>query len=361
VHWLIKNIIISTLLAVGVTFFIFYSETGSWPIIVDYWQHFVVVILGVNLGGIILFIINKHLNQKIPWNKNQSIRFLIETLSGLLVFGILALIFIYGYIGLIIPTEEISMFWTNYWDGVVKFGILTLVIIYIIALVNFSIFSYNQYAFFQIETIRVEQNQLKLQFEALKSQLSPHFLFNALNTISSLIYKDTNISEEFIRKLSSTYKYILKTDDFKLVKLEEELEMVKSYFFMQKIKYESCIDLEISLSPILSNTFIPPLTLQMLVENALKHNLICDESVLKIEIFDENLKHIVVQNNFIQKPELLKIGNNLVDRPGNGDSHKIGLKNIQSRYNYFSGKDIEIKFDSKFIVKLPIIKNKLEA
>jgi sensor histidine kinase YesM len=98
----------------------------------------------------------------------------------------------------------------------------------------------------------------------------------------------------------------------------------------------------------------------MLVENAFKHNLINEDKQLKIEIYDEHKKFIVVRNNFIQKPELLKIGNNLVDRPQNGDSHKIGLKNIRKRYHYFANKDIDVLFDESFTVKLPVINNYLE-
>jgi len=190
----------------------------------------------------------------------------------------------------------------------------------------------------------------------LKSQLSPHFLFNALNTISSLLYKDIHTSEDYIRKLAKTYQYILKTDKRKLVELEEELNMVKAFYYMQKTKYEDCLDLELNIHPALSKTFIPPLTIQMLVENALKHNKICNEKTLKIEIYDEGQKFIVVRNNIIQKPELLEIGNNLIERPQNNMSHKIGLKNIRQRYKYLADKKIDVVFDEYFTVKLPVIR-----
>jgi two-component system, LytTR family, sensor kinase len=100
--------------------------------------------------------------------------------------------------------------------------------------------------------------------------------------------------------------------------------------------------------------------LQMLVENAFKHNLLNEKKQLKIEIFDEQKKFIVVRNNFIRKPELLKIGNNLIDRPQNENSHKIGLKNIRKRYQYFADKNIEITCDDFFTVKLPVINNNIE-
>lgn len=212
----------------------------------------------------------------------------------------------------------------------------------------------------QIETIRLERNQLNLQFEALKSQLSPHFLFNALNTISSLIYKDIRQADKFIRRLAATYRYILKTDDRKLVKLSDEVEMIKSYFFMQEIRYENCFNVVIELSNETLETFIPPLTLQMLAENALKHNSMSEEKPLLISIQQNNSNQIEVSNNIIEKPELVKIGNNLLDRPKENVSHKIGIKNIKKRYDYFTFKKVDIVIDKNFTVKLPIIHQSIE-
>lgn len=286
----------------------------------------------------------------------MTIRFLTETISGIFIFLFLALIFVYAYIEQIVPIDENGTFWAEYWDGAIKLGIITIAIIFIISLVNFSVFSYNQYAYVQIEKLSIERDQVRLQFEALKSQLSPHFLFNALNTISSLLYKDISISEDYIRKLAKTYQYILETEKRKLVELSEELSMVKAFYFMQKIKYEDCLDLELNIHTALYKTLIPPLTIQMLVENAIKHNKICDEHTLKIEIYDENEKVIVVKNNIIQKPELIEIGNNLIERPQDQKSHKIGLKNIRQRYKYLADKNIEVIFDEYFTVKLPVIR-----
>lgn len=356
-HWIWRNIIISTLLSIGVFYFIFYSETGLWPVFKDLWLEFLIVVILVNIGGAFLFFINLKFNKFIPWNKNMTLRFFAETITGIFVFIFLGLVFGYTYVEQVVPVDENITFWAEYWDGAAKFGIITFVIIYIFSLVNFSVFSYNQYTFVQIEKLSIERDQIKLQFEALKNQLSPHFLFNALNTISSLIYKDINTSEDFIRKLAKTYQYILKTDNRKLVELSEELSMVKAFYFMQKIKYEDCFNLDMNIPPALFKTLIPPLTIQMLVENALKHNLICEEQPLIIKIYNEDSKFIVVRNNFIQKPVLLKIGNNLIDRPHEIVSHKIGLNNIRQRYKYFVKKEIEVIFDKFFTVKLPMIKS----
>ncbi|MEZ5198183.1 MAG: histidine kinase [Bacteroidales bacterium] len=352
-NWIIRNIIISSVLASGVFYFVYFSETGLWPVFSEHWLEFTLVLILANLGGIALYLTGKKMNHLIPWSKNRSLRFLVDTISGLLLYLALGWLFLNFYVKQVIPPDEFTLFWDEYWDGALKFVILITVLIYIVSLVNFSIFSYNQYAVGQIESLRLERDQKSLQFEALKSQLSPHYLFNSLNTISSLMYKDIRISENFIRKLAGTYQYILNTDNRRLVSLAEEVKMVEAYFYMQKIKYGDCIQFEVDLPPTLSETLIPPLSLQMLAENALKHNRICDESVLKIGIYNEDEKYIVVRNNINQKPELLKIGNNLIDRPDKSQSHKIGLKNIRKRYLYFTHKEIEVKINEYFPSNFP--------
>ncbi len=358
-NWLLRNLIIISLLTFGVFLFIFFSETGEIPQLKDHWEGLLLAVFLANLGGIGLYFSNLQFNKIIPWNKKRALRFVAEITSGLIVFALLAFIFYYTYVSPNIAFEEAGTFWVNYWDGIVKFGIILFVLIYIFSLVNFSMFSYNQYTVVQIESLRVDRDQVQLRFEALKSQLNPHFLFNALNTISSLLYKDIRLAEQYIRKLASTYRYILKTEDKHLVKVKDELDMVRSFFYMQQIKYEECISLDINIPTKLNETFIPPLTLQMLVENALKHNLINEDKPLRIEIFSDT-DYIVVKNNLIEKPILLKVGNDLYQRPQENGSHKIGLENIRKRYHYFARKDIDIIRNEHFIVRVPIIKQAIE-
>ncbi len=354
-HRLWRYFIICTLITLGSFQFIFYSETGKLPIPGDHLVDLLLVLVFANAGAAALYFLNLRFNKLIPWYRNRSVRFFAETLTGFILFVLLGFLFYYGYLKQVIPESENRSFWAEYWDGAVKLAIICTAVLYLTSLVNFLLFSYNQYAVYQIEALQTEREQANFRFEALKSQLSPHFLFNSLNTISSLMYKDIKISENFIRKLATSFHYVLKTENRKLVDIKEELEMVKAFFYLQKIKYEDCVALEISLTPALVNSMVPPLALQMLVENAFKHNLICEEEILKIEIFDEEGKYIVVRNNFIRKPELLKIGNNLLERPPETASHKIGLNNIRKRYKYLSNKEVEIFFNDYFTVKLPVI------
>lgn len=354
-QWIWRNIIISTIIAVGIFLFIFNSETGNYPSVSKNWLDIIMAILMVNVFGFSMYYLNTYFNKTIPWNKNRTTRFFLEFCAGILILSVLASIFIYAYLEQIINTDPETNFWQQYWDGVVKFGIIAVIFTYLYSLVNFSIFSYNQYSFMQIEAIKIERTQLNLQFEALKSQLNPHFLFNALNTISSLIYKDIKLADNFIRQLALTYKYILKTDNTKLVPLSMELEMVQAYFYMQRIRYEDCFSVKVNLNNDLNEIFIPPLTMQMLAENAFKHNGLSEEKPLMIQISMNNSNQIEFSNNIIKKPELLKIGNSLLDRIKENGSHKIGLENIRNRFAYFTSRKIEVEIDSQYTIKLPLI------
>ena len=351
---------ISTLLGIGTFIFIFYSETGNIPDLSSQGLLFLTALAAFNLAGVGIHFTSLYYNKVFPWNRNITSRFLLEVPTGLVILGLLSLTYSLIFLNNVTLTETETTFWEEYWDGAVKFGIVSLVLIYIYTLVNFSIYSYNQYSKHQVDRLRAERHQLKLQFEALRTQLSPHFLFNALNTISSLIYRETPLAEDFIRRLAHTYRYILKTNDQQLIRLKTELEMVNDFYFMQRIKFEDCIQFKQSIPDALQNSWIPPLTLQMLMENALKHNLICEEKQLQIEMSAVDGNHLIVKNNIIPKTQLLKIGNNLVSRPQESKSHKIGLSNIRERYGFFTDKDIEVVKNHEFIVKLPIIRQQGE-
>ena len=187
-----------------------------------------------------------------------------------------------------------------------------------------------------------ERKQLELQFEALKSQISPHYLFNSLNTISSLIFKDTQSAEQFIRRLAQTYQYILSTQNKPYVLLKDEVEFVQSYYYLLRIRFQQQLTVDINLPSSIMNSRIPPLTLQMLVENAVKHNNLGNDKKLFI--------YITAQDN-----TYVKVINTKTESDFNVSSFKVGLENIRKRYQFFTEKQIEVQDDEKFIVALPVI------
>jgi two-component system, LytTR family, sensor kinase len=209
------------------------------------------------------------------------------------------------------------------------------------------LYSYQHYSIAQIENLQSERKQLELQFEALKSQVSPHYLFNSLNTISSLIVKDTPSAEQFIRRLAQTYQYILDTQNKPFVLLKEEVEFVKSYYYLLRIRFQQQLDVEINLPSGIMSSKIPPLTLQMLVENAVKHNPLSSDKKLFIYITAQDNKFVRVINTKTGKVDSVA-------------SFKVGLENIKRRYQFFTDTGIDIKDDEKFTVSLPVIPQSAE-
>jgi LytS/YehU family sensor histidine kinase len=223
-----------------------------------------------------------------------------------------------------------------------KMGILLITVVFIYNVVYALLYSYQHYAIAQIETLRNERKQLELQFEALKSQISPHYLFNSLNTISSLLFKDLPSAEQFIRRLAQTYQYILSTQDKKYVLLKDEVDFVQSYYYLLRIRFQQQLSVEINLPSGIMNSRIPPLTLQMLVENAVKHNQLTGDKKLFI--------YITSQDNLY-----LKIINTKTTEVNDAHSFQVGLENIRKRYQYFTDRKIEIKDEDKFTVSLPVL------
>lgn len=192
-----------------------------------------------------------------------------------------------------------------------------------------------------VEAERLKKEHLAARYETLKNQINPHFLFNSLNVLASLVHKDADQAEQFIRQLSTVYRYILESRDKELVPLEEELDILRAYLYLTDIRFGQSLRVDIrEMAP--ANKQIPPLTLQMLVENALKHNEVSKANPLKIDIFPEN-GYLVVRNNLQPK-------NTLPESTG------LGLANIQARYLMLCGKEVVITGDNGFFtVKTPII------
>ena len=189
----------------------------------------------------------------------------------------------------------------------------------------------------------LKNRQIRTQYEVLQNQMSPHFLFNSLNTLTTVIAEDQKAAISFTEKLSEVYRYILQNKDRELVRLIEEVEFVKSYLFLLRMRYPDNLTFEFNIDKKYHTLNIPPLTLQMLVENAIKHNIISKSKPLHIDIYIENGQSIIVKNNLQKKTSLDK-------------STKTGLENIRKRYGILGGKEIDIITSaSNFMVAVPLI------
>ncbi len=182
--------------------------------------------------------------------------------------------------------------------------------------------------------------KLVFQYETLKKQVNPHFLFNSLNTLSSLVGSNPELSEEFIQKFSDIYRYVLENEEKNLVALRDELQFVSDYFSLQKIRDEDKINLRIEINDI-SEMEVLPVSLQLLVENALKHNSATRKNPLEIVIHREGIDKLVVRNNLQLKTNI-------------SISSKTGLKNLNERSRLILKREIEVmQTDLEFVVKIP--------
>jgi two-component system LytT family sensor kinase len=330
---------------VGILFFIylFYSETGHFPSPEKSFFYYVLTLILANLSGILVFFSGRFLDAQISWRNSFFSRFSLGFITNTVVVSLLVTGFGAGVIA-VSGHVTAAHFYHQWREEIWKLGILLLITFFLYEVFYGSFFSYRYYAVTQVGQLRAERWQLELQFDSLKSQISPHYLFNCLNTISSLLYRDSRIAEEFIRRMADTFRYVLNNQKQKLVALRDEVEFVKAYYYLLQVRYEHHLKLEINLPKNILDSLIPPLCLQLLVENAVKHNQISKDQPLLVYISAKDNTHITVIST-------------KTSTPASGTSFRIGLENIRRRYQFFTDEKIQIKDEERFTVQLPVLKN----
>jgi len=225
-----------------------------------------------------------------------------------------------------------------YWQGMI-IGALTCII-------GISVYNginiVRKWISVSLESEQLRNLNLQSQFQALKAQLDPHFLFNNLNTLTSIIEENSPIAVEFVNRLSKVYRYVLEYSNTVLTTLKNELDFLTSYLFLVEARFGKSVIVEMNISPAALNRHIPPMTLQLLIENAMKHNVISVQKPLYISIYNE--KNTLVISNNLQKRKTVE------------PSTKVGLNNIIERYRLMDKKLPAIKEEAdKYIVKIPLI------
>ena len=192
------------------------------------------------------------------------------------------------------------------------------------------------------QLIKLQKENLQSQFEVLRQQVNPHFLFNSLNVLTSLIKLEPDLAEKFTEHLSKVYRYVLENKDNDLVNLQTELDFLDAYIFLLNIRFMDKIEVHVSIENEKRELLILPLALQLLIENAIKHNTMSKKNPLKIEIF-------------IDKENKLNVVNNLQERESHMASTGVGLKNIEHRYHLLEMPAPEfLKTETKFIARIPL-------
>lgn len=222
-------------------------------------------------------------------------------------------------------------------------GIRILIIVWLVELVVLGLLLANRSI---QDALKLQQQTADLQKEnniarytALQNQLNPHFLFNSLNTLIAEIEYNPSNAVHFTQKLSDVYRYVLQCQDKPLVSLREEIEFMQAYLFLHQVRLNDCIHCQIDIPPDSLELQLPPLTLQLLIENVIKHNSITTAKPMRIDLHLEN-NFLVISNPIHPKKSITSAG--------------VGLQNLSKRCKLISGKDIQIEKNNVFTIKIPL-------
>ena len=329
----IYMVIVGILVAMMLKVLIPFPENG-WRVQLGSFLESILITIFIWEGNLIL---DDFLEKRYPWSLRPALRILVQLpvstiYSASLMFVTMLLFNAYVCE---IPFNERGLFLS------ISITIGLLVSLILMA-VETGLFFFREWkeSLVQVEKYKSESAQANL--ENLKNQVNPHFLFNNLSVLSSLVYKDQEKAVDFINQLSKVYRYLLDNKSNELISLEEELKFISSYAYLLNIRYSPNLIIDMQISEENKKLLLPPLTIQLLLENAIKHNVISNEAPLTISLKSDGDK--------------LVISNRINQRLSKEPSSKTGLKNIQVRYSYFTDREVMIKDqDELFVVTIPLL------
>ena len=289
--------------------------------------------------------LNDYLDSKFSWTDETRKR-TIAAIVGTLVMNI-ALVYFCNYLNfIVIQGKNPEKFFNGEMNFINWFFINFAIMISAIGHARGFMAAWKNSTKKEVVEQKLIAKSANAQFESLKNQLDPHFLFNSLNVLDSLIEENPVQAQRFTNSMSKIYRYVLEQKDKELVSVEEEIDFAKTYCELLKTRFEDAVTFEFNISEEDKKGFVVPLSLQLLLENSIKHNFATSSKPLNIKIF-------------IEKGNLI-IDNNLQTRELPNTSTGVGLANIVSRYNLLTERNVFVeKSEAFFRVKLPILTEKL--
>lgn len=292
--------------------------------------------------GVPLCLVNGYffnaLNIYYPW-EIQPQRRAVYGVIGSIVLTMFTLISLNLLLNVLYYGQDLKTLWSNPNKG---FYMSALVITMIVTITIHAISFFKEIQKERKINSRLREEKLATELNALRSHVDPHFLFNSFNVLSGLIDEDSEKAQKFLAGLSKIYRYILEKRDEDTSSLHEELAFSDEYIDLQKMRFENSILIEKRISEDAMNRKVPSLTLQLLLENAIKHNGFSDTEPLKIVM--------------TEKDNYLSVSNNVKPRKNISESSKMGLSNIKERYRLLVQEEIEVKETGEsFTVKIPLI------
>ena len=229
------------------------------------------------------------------------------------------------------------------WSGIYKFIAVCIAAVIVFTLLYEILFLSKEREIDNKIVDQLDRERSQAELQALSNEMDPHFIFNSLNTLNHLIVNRPQQAYLFNNKLAQVYKYFLLNKTRELISLKDEMEFIDSYFYLLQIRHDNKLTLEVELNEEVIKAMIPPCAVQVLIENAIKHNEFTEDNPLLIKISMNGGQYIRVSNNSKPKPYAVS-------------STGIGLKNLSSRYKIITGKNIQVeKGRESFTVKLPLI------
>ncbi|GEM_PF-970511 len=280
--------------------------------------------------------ISYFLGKKYTWEKNTYIRLVMHVILILLLNAFVILFF--EYLPEFLKNKTVSV------RELKISALVTVLISFTVSAIGETIDALAAWKKSVMKTNQLERDNIQAQLNVLKKQVNPHFLFNSLNTLATYVQDIPEINN-YVQNLSEYLRYVLTQKEDFLIPVVEELDIMNKYAFLQKARFKGNLIINCNISEdIRSNYYVPPFCVQMLLENAIKHNIVSNKKPLTVNIFTQNDKFLVVENNLQEK------------RAAN--STNLGLKNITDRYRHFSATDVGVeKTDRFFRVLLPLIDN----
>jgi len=287
----------------------------------------------------------RFINYKFEW-KNKGVQRILIGAGGSIVVTMIGY-FICEFIASVIVLKRQS---PEEFLEAQSFGgyVFPLLITAIISLFFHTIYFYKALQEKKVTEQKIIAGTASARFDALKNQLDPHFLFNSLNVLTSLIDENPRMAQKFTTSLSKVYRYVLEQKDKELVSVDEELKFAKTYMTLLKLRFEDSIIFEMPDQASNPEAKVVPLSLQILLENTIKHNVVMPDRPLHIKIYEED-GFLIVENN-LQPKEVIK------------QSSGVGLGNVQQRYELLTKREFSVyKTETAFIAKLPILTKRITS
>ncbi|WP_138992182.1 sensor histidine kinase [Larkinella sp. C7] len=284
---------------------------------------------------------NDYLNRRLPFEKNIKLRVVIQIIGG---WGIVKTVYL--VISYFVYTELLSAQLTSVpllnRFSVIIIGMTVFLANTVVCLGFIASHFLKQWQENAIRATQLEKEKIQVQLDSLKNQISPHFLFNSLSSLDGLIHENPDLASQFLRQLSKVFRYVIQHKDKDLVSLTTETDFINNYILLLKTRFNGSLDIQVKIPPAYADKAIVPVTLQILIENAIKHNIANAGQPLTIQIVADK-EYVSVENNLQRKPRV---------ETSNGQ----GLTNLKALYHFLSEKDVKVEeHNDRFRVSVPLV------